>query len=483
MPERAVIYTRISEDRDDRQLGVGRQREDMEREAGRRGAQVIEVLTDNDITGTGAKRRPAFDRLVRLIQQGEVDLVLATDLDRLQRGMKPYVQLYEACEAHGVTVAWLGGHANFATGEGILEMDLRASFAREELRKIRSRIKRTRRQEAENGRAHGGPRPFGYQRSNGSLVVDPHEAAVIRQCAGDVLAGQSLYSLVKRLNDAGDLTTLGHEWTTTTLGRMLTNAIYTGVRVHTYTVKNREVTEHHRDAWEAILAEDVHLALREALRPKRTQAPGEGFLLTGLLRCETCGRGLKHQPSGKNRKDTYVCPGWHVVVSAGPAETYMLQQVIKRAGRPSLVPAQHIEDVAAPIRDRLNALDDLFARADIDAKQYARVSRQLHEQLEAAEQEMSKVRQPLPQLADLLARYGYPVAEPVTNDTLMAAFGRVEWDVRQAGSVEHVSVRPVLTIAQQRAFVAGHVDHIDVLPVGRGQQSFSPDRLRVAWNG
>src|SRR5207245_317632 len=81
-------------------------------------------------------------KLVALIEVKAVDLVLSADLDRLSRGFRPFVRFYEACEAARITVAWLGGQANFATGEGLLELELRASFAREELRKIRARVAR-----------------------------------------------------------------------------------------------------------------------------------------------------------------------------------------------------------------------------------------------------------------------------------------------------------------------------------------------------
>src|SRR5690349_18825015 len=125
---RAVIYSRISRDDEGERLGVQRQQEDMRREAARRGAEVVAVLEDNDISGTKASR-PDFDRLIEMVQKGEVDLVLAYDVDRLTRGFGPYVRFYEACQEAKVTVGWIGGTANFATGEGLLELEIRASFA------------------------------------------------------------------------------------------------------------------------------------------------------------------------------------------------------------------------------------------------------------------------------------------------------------------------------------------------------------------
>src|SRR5438445_4796307 len=107
---RAVIYTRISRDDQDERLGVQRQEKDLRREAERRKLRLVRVLTDNDVSGT-KDSRPDFDRLIEMIENGEVDVVLAADLDRLTRGFKPYVRFYEACTEARVSVAWLGGQA------------------------------------------------------------------------------------------------------------------------------------------------------------------------------------------------------------------------------------------------------------------------------------------------------------------------------------------------------------------------------------
>jgi site-specific DNA recombinase len=139
---RAAWYCRTSRDREGEARGVRRQEEDPRRLASWRGAEVAYVLTDNDLSGEGKVRRPAFERLIELVDAREVDLVLAADVDRQLRGFGPYVALYDACERVGMVVAWLGGEGNFKTGTGLLELDIRASFAREELRKIRSRTRR-----------------------------------------------------------------------------------------------------------------------------------------------------------------------------------------------------------------------------------------------------------------------------------------------------------------------------------------------------
>jgi len=116
----AALYVRISADPSKTQLGVRRQEADLRREAKRRGVQVVLLLEDNDLSASGKDYRPDFERLLEGIQRGEIGLVMAYDLDRLNRGMHDYVRFYDACEKAKVTVAWIGGEANFANRDGHL---------------------------------------------------------------------------------------------------------------------------------------------------------------------------------------------------------------------------------------------------------------------------------------------------------------------------------------------------------------------------
>ena len=65
---RAAIYVRISLDPEQTRLGVERHREDAQRLADFRRYQVVNVYEDNDVTGSGRRRRPEFERLLADIE-------------------------------------------------------------------------------------------------------------------------------------------------------------------------------------------------------------------------------------------------------------------------------------------------------------------------------------------------------------------------------------------------------------------------------
>ena len=66
-PRRAAVYLRISQDCENRGLGVDRHREDAEALIKARGRTPAGAYEHNDISGTGTKR-PAFERLLAEIE-------------------------------------------------------------------------------------------------------------------------------------------------------------------------------------------------------------------------------------------------------------------------------------------------------------------------------------------------------------------------------------------------------------------------------
>ena len=76
----------------------------------------------------------------------------------------------------------------------------------------------------------GGTRPYGY--ASDRRTVRPGEAAVIREAATRLLAGESIRSICTALNERGERTVTGAEWTQQTLRRMLASARISGQREH-----------------------------------------------------------------------------------------------------------------------------------------------------------------------------------------------------------------------------------------------------------
>ena len=67
---------------------------------------------------------------------------------------------------------------------------------------------------------------------NSTLIPVPEHAALVRQAADRILAGDSLYRVVRDWNEAGVPSAKGTKWATTALRQMLTNPAIAGVRTY-----------------------------------------------------------------------------------------------------------------------------------------------------------------------------------------------------------------------------------------------------------
>src|SRR5690625_3651888 len=142
-PRRAAIYLRISQDRENTRLGVDRHREDAEALIKARGWAPAGVYEDNDISGVGKQKRPAFERLLTDIERGLIDVVVAQEWPRLERNRSDGVRVIEAAQRHEILLTFAkGSDIDCTTAAGRLSADLFSAIARNEIEEKRSALRR-----------------------------------------------------------------------------------------------------------------------------------------------------------------------------------------------------------------------------------------------------------------------------------------------------------------------------------------------------
>lgn len=292
---RAALYFRQSEDRTGEEWGIDRQRDDVMRLVQARGWTVVQEFRDNDISAYSGKPRPDFNRMLRMVEQGEVDVIVAKHMDRLLRRLRELEDTLDRCAGKAFIVTTADG-VDTSTEGGRLVARILSSVAQGEVERKGARQKAAARQAAEQGRWIGGRRPFGYQRD---LSIDPIEAAIVCQLYSKLIAGESLYSMAKWLNAQEVKTTVGNRWTGDTVGQMLARPRYAGLRTY-----HGEVVG--KGQWDSLVAEDTwRTALGILTTPGRQVAPtGRKHLLSGLLLCGGC---TKPVSSGFNLNPIYRC--------------------------------------------------------------------------------------------------------------------------------------------------------------------------------
>jgi DNA invertase Pin-like site-specific DNA recombinase len=408
---RAAVYLRQSKDQYGTGLAVARQREDCLKLCQDRGWHAVEYV-DNDVSAFTGKIRPDYQRMLKDIEAGKLDAVVCWDLDRLHRRPIELERFMELADRHRLALATVSGDTDLATDNGRLFARIKGAVARAEGERKSARQKRAALQAVAQGRPAPGPRCFGYEK-DGMTIREP-EAKIVRRAYASLLAGRSLYGIVREMNATGFTTPAGRPFKDSGVRFLLLNPRNAGLRAHLGEIKGPA-------AWPAIVDRDTYDAAHALLTDdeRRTNRIGAArqWLLVGLAKCGRCDDGTTVRVTYRDRdKDgnpvrVYRCRDHaHLARRADFCDWRVSERVIARLSRDDardLLIDDDREDLAAlrseadVLRMRLDQLADGFADGALTASQLRSGTERLRARLGDIEAKMIHVdRAPL--LADLV---------------------------------------------------------------------------------
>lgn len=373
------VYARISSD-EGTALGVARQIDDCTAEAARRGWPLGEIFTDNDVSATRTKKRPAYERMLHAIEHRTIDAVVVWDVDRLTRTPSELEQFIGLADSHGLALASIGGEVDLATPQGRLTARIKGSVARHEVEQMSRRLKRKFQENAEAGKSHG-VMPFGYRREpildeNGRAigsrdVIVQAEAEAIRELYARAIAGDTLRYLAKYLNEQGFTTRQGNPFIGNVVGNMLRKPRYAGHRTHAKQIIGK-------GDWEPIISQDTYdQAMSVLTAPGRRHQRGiePKHLLSGIALCGRCGGSMRPnmpgpRPDGTQRKPAYSCPDcMKLTRQMEPVHEVVEAVMIARLSRPDVL--AHLSEKPDALAAAISSRDAILARMDTAADDYA----------------------------------------------------------------------------------------------------------------
>ena len=135
--KRAAIYARVSTDGQTTDNQVIALREI----AGRRGWEIVEVYTDQGISGSkGRDKRPGFDRMLKDANRRKCDVLMAWAIDRMGRSLRDLIDTIEHLEAVGIDLYLDQQAIDTTTPTGKLLFQVTGAFAEFERSMIRERV-------------------------------------------------------------------------------------------------------------------------------------------------------------------------------------------------------------------------------------------------------------------------------------------------------------------------------------------------------
>lgn len=138
---RTVIYTRVStEEQGLSGLGLEAQEYECRAAAEHRGLEVVEVIREV-ASGKDLSGRPQLLATLERLRSGELEVLLASKLDRVSRDLIDLLGLVKVAEAQGWSLVILDCEADTRSASGRLQLSIQASFAEFERRRIGERTK------------------------------------------------------------------------------------------------------------------------------------------------------------------------------------------------------------------------------------------------------------------------------------------------------------------------------------------------------
>jgi DNA invertase Pin-like site-specific DNA recombinase len=135
--KRVALYLRVSTTG---QTTVNQRRE-LEAVAGRHGWDVVQVFSDNGVSGAkGRKDRPGLDSLLKGVARREFDMVAAWSVDRLGRSLQDLIEVLSDLHAKGVDLYLHQQGLDTSTPSGRAMYQMMGVFAEFERAIIRERV-------------------------------------------------------------------------------------------------------------------------------------------------------------------------------------------------------------------------------------------------------------------------------------------------------------------------------------------------------
>ena len=289
----AAIYVRVSTDMQT-ELSPDSQRKLALEYCAKNDLEVFGIYSDEGISGRKAEKRPEFQRMIADAKAGAFSVVVVWKFSRFARNMEESLVYKNALKRHGVEVASISEPIPDGPIGALIErifewMDEYYSI------NLSQEVKRGLRERAARGLPVGSL-PFGYAMDGSEVVIDEERAPVIREIFRAAANGESVASIVSRLNGRGETAKRGR-WSRTTVKQILANARFTGARCEG--VDGVSMLE-----LPAIVSQaefEAVARMREGAREKyfRQLPPDIGrSWVQGVVVCASCGRAL-----GQNLKD------------------------------------------------------------------------------------------------------------------------------------------------------------------------------------
>ena len=282
------------------------------------------TFQEDNVSGFFIEHREQYSKMMKLVENGEIQVVLTMKIDRFSRDSVNIPKYIEEITSKGAYFI-AGDDLGDDTAAGILIKQImwatnefvgRRSV--EDSMKVRLKLSR-------DGYAVGGVGNYGYDIINRKYMINPEEAIVVNIAFDRIIQGSSYKEIIDELDIKGYKSRSGKKFSLSTINSILTNERNYGLNIWNSEKKRKDKKRVLKEAFgevssleavpEPIIIKEKFDKVQSIIQTRivpRTGIKHKPYLLTGLVRCAKCG-GLMtgfSQKAGHSgtRMRYYICP-------------------------------------------------------------------------------------------------------------------------------------------------------------------------------
>ena len=347
-PRKVVFYGRVSTEHE-AQLSALENQMQWYDDIARRfpNWEVVDKYIDEGITGTQAKKRPAFMKMIEDSKTGKFDLIVTREVCRFARNTVDTLTHTRELKSREIEVYFVDDNIWTMDGDGELRLTIMATLAQEESRKVSERVRAGQHISRCKNILYGCGNILGYDLkrnigpdgkwdpSENTYVINPEQAETVKMIYDLYEEGNGITKIGKILTDRNRLNASGKvRWEPSTVLRILDNATYKGYICYNKSGsnnyleqkrivnRNKETYEYHKGDWEPIISEEQWERVQKLKNSKKRittvhngnvtgrSTTKSSCMWTNKLRC-SCGssfrRNIYHKSKDGKNTFCFIC--------------------------------------------------------------------------------------------------------------------------------------------------------------------------------
>lgn len=231
-PKRVAAYCRVSTDREEQEHSFETQKAMYTEMIMMKPTwQMAGIYADEGITGTVAKKRPGFMKMIEDCRNGKIDMIVTKSVSRFSRNNLDCLMYVRELKQLGIPIIFEKEGINTIQVSSELLLTLFGALSQAESESISMNVKLGIRQSLKNGNVRFSYKTFlGYRKgADGQPEIVPEQADIVRRIYNDFLAGATYLEIAKRLTEE-NVPTMGggNRWFSERIKSILKNEKYKG---------------------------------------------------------------------------------------------------------------------------------------------------------------------------------------------------------------------------------------------------------------